>query len=83
MTEHEDRPWTKLIGLPVWRTTDNRVVILTRSLYRIPLHAWYVIEIQQFHPDEIEGTLMTPPFEVFGPFITQEEATAIIVSLLD
>ena len=62
------------------RLSDS-VVIITRHLFDIPLYAYYVVTIDEFYPSEIEGTLMSPPFEFYGPFDTLAEADIVFKQL--
>lgn len=54
---------------------DFAVLVLTNYLYGNPLYAFYVIEVEAFAPGDIEGVLMTPPFEFYGPFADYAEAS--------
>lgn len=39
-----------------------------------PLYGYYVVWVDEFDPDDIEGTLMSTPIHFEGPYDTQEEA---------
>jgi len=69
---------------PVCKITDTengtRLVVINQ-LYNMPLYAFYVVELMGFEEGDIEGTLMTPPFEFYGPFTTEEEARTMVDDL--
>lgn len=56
----------------------NTVYIITNHLFHIPLYAFYLITIEMFYPDEIEGVLMTPPFDFEGPYQDCAQAEAVL-----
>jgi hypothetical protein len=49
-------------------------VVIVDTLFGVPLYAYYVISISHFGPGEIQGTLMTPPMDITGPFANLEDA---------
>lgn len=78
-----DVPWSKRAGVAVWTCAKGRILIMTDTLYGVRLYAWYIIEIETFLPGEIEGTLMTKPFEFHGPFEGSDEAYKLLDTLVD
>lgn len=67
---------TQRIELP-----GDEVAYIIRELWGVPLYAYYVVLLEVFQPDEIEGTLMTQPFDIAGPFTSEEEAVNYIKPL--
>ena len=53
---------------------EDAKYVLCNTLLGCPLYAFYVIVIATFKPGDIEGALMTCPFEVYGPYETYGEA---------
>jgi hypothetical protein len=52
-------------------------------LFNVPLYAWWVVVIEQFPEGEIQGTLLTCPIDVLGPYETQLDATNYVRSQLN
>ena len=61
-----------------WLLDTGEVAVIRNVLFGLPLYAYYVIRIDQFQPGEIEGMLMTPPFEIAGPYESHSAAYASI-----
>ena len=57
------------------------VAYVIRELWGIPLYAYYVVVVELFEPDDIQGTLMTQPFDIAGPFTSEEEAVQYLKPL--
>ena len=55
--------------------------VIIDKLFSRELFAWYVVEIEIYGEDEIEGTLLTTPFEIYGPYASFEEACTMMQTL--
>lgn len=72
--------------MPTVPTNINQVVegdefhaiYIITELFGNPLYAYYIVVIERYQPGDIEGTLMTPPFDISGPFTTLEEASNMV-----
>lgn len=60
---------------------DGTVLAIINQMYGVPLYAWYVVEVEVYWPDDIEGTLMSPPFEIHGPFVSRADARKLVEGL--
>ncbi len=67
--------------LEIYCTDREHAVYLINYLFGVPLYAFYVLELERFQEGEIEGALMTVPFQFFGPFDTFAEAVTLTQSL--
>lgn len=70
--------WLKLYEVP-----GETKILLIDSLFDVSLFAFYVVEIQEYKTTDVEGSLMTPPFEFYGPFDTYEEADKLMQTLCE
>jgi len=62
---------------------DDLTFIVVDNIFGVPLYGFYIFIIENFAPDDIQGTLLDPPFETQGPFETQHDAMEIVRSLLN
>lgn len=60
---------------------DGFIVYVIDRIFNEPLYAYYVAVIERYQDGDIQGTLMTQPFEFFGPFADYEEARIMASSL--
>lgn len=58
-------------------------LVLTNWLFGMPLYAFYVFRIEVFAPDDIKGVLMTPPFDILGPYENFKQAKAELDKQID
>lgn len=68
--------------LEIHDSQEGERIVIINQLYNVRLYAYYVVEVSRFEDGDIEGTLMTRPFEFHGPFTTEEEARRMVFDLL-
>jgi hypothetical protein len=62
---------------------ETAFIAIIDHLYGIRLYAYYVVYIERYKPVEIDGMLMTQPFEFYGPFSTRADAQEMVNLLVD
>ncbi len=62
---------------------EDTYVRVTTTLYGQPLYAWYCLVIEKFQDGQVEGTLLSCPVDLLGPFETREQAEEHAHSLMD
>lgn len=60
---------------------ESLAIYIVEELFGAPLYGVYVIAIEVYNDDEIQGTLMTQPFDISGPFTTFQEAVNYVQTL--
>jgi hypothetical protein len=55
--------------------------VVTNEMFGAPLYAWYIVEIEVYDDGVIQGTLMTIPFQFYGPCETFEDAVIMLQTL--
>lgn len=74
-------PFVEQLITETWQDDPNFAAYVITELFGVPLYAYYVVVIDRYQDGEIEGTLMTQPFEFLGPFTSFEDACKMLADL--
>ncbi len=62
---------------------EETYIRVTTTLYGQPLYAWYCLLIEKFQEGQIEGTLLTCPVNLVGPYDDRETAEQVARSYMN
>lgn len=79
-TNNQDDEWSSLV-FRMYKEEYGAKIVLTNFLFGMPLYGYYVFQIDAFEDGDIEGTLMTAPFDISGPFDDFDKANELAQTL--
>ena len=64
--------------LDAYEEEPGHTVLIVDELFDRPLYGFYVVVLEEFEEGDVQGTLMTPPFEIYGPYETIDQAREVV-----
>lgn len=67
----------------IWEDRDEGYLwVVTNYLFHEPLYGFYVFNIELFADGDIQGTLLTVPINMNGPYDTYEQGIESVKTIL-